>query len=307
MKINSRESESLAPILNESEEFSNTKDIIFTSSSDVGVRRNKGRNGARFAPKAIVNTLKKFNNHTRDQESSIQIIEVASQESESLEFEKSQTESSLKIQNHLQQNTTANIIHIGGGHDHVYPLLLAIEKSEHIKNMLIINIDAHCDTREDSIKHSGTPFRDFSNSSTKPFHLIQYGVQPQANSKTTFKPFKKGTIEYIYLDQVKKKSKNYSTTIEELIISSPFEVDDSTAILISLDCDAIDGSQMQAVSAVNGNGIPLPHIHDLIKQVKAISSTPLYFGIYEFNPVYDNINQVGSRSIASLIYNFLEI
>jgi formiminoglutamase len=307
MKNNLRELESLSPIFKSSEQDGNVTDIILTSPSDVGVQRNKGRNGARLGPRAIINTLKKFNNHTRSNDSLINVTEVSNQSSEILDFEAAQKTSSSKIHYQLQKYTEANKVHIGGGHDHIYPLLLAVDKLDSVKNILVINIDAHCDTRDDSSNHSGTPFRNYSNDSTKPYHLIQYGVQRQANSKSTLKPFTKGSIEYIYLDQVKIKTSNYNSVIPDLVVSTPFEIDESTAIIISLDCDAIDGSQMQAVSAVNGNGIPLGHIHDVIDQIKKFSSAPKYFGIYEFNPVYDNINQLGSRSIASLIYNFLDL
>jgi hypothetical protein len=34
--------------------------VFLTSSTDIGVIRNGGRNGARFAPKAFLSTLKKF-------------------------------------------------------------------------------------------------------------------------------------------------------------------------------------------------------------------------------------------------------
>jgi formiminoglutamase len=57
--------------------------------------------------------------------------------------------------NYIEQN----IIHLGGGHDHVYPLLKAIETK--YKKIIILNIDPHCDTRESEHNHSGTPFRQF--------------------------------------------------------------------------------------------------------------------------------------------------
>ena len=37
--------------------------LILKSESDVGVRRNLGRNGTRYAPRAIENTFKKLNHH----------------------------------------------------------------------------------------------------------------------------------------------------------------------------------------------------------------------------------------------------
>ena len=53
------------------------------------------------------------------------------------------------------------------------------------KIILIINFDAHCDTRVDDRSHSGTPFRDFDGVAKKPFHLIQIGIHEYANNDMT--------------------------------------------------------------------------------------------------------------------------
>lgn len=304
MKNNSRESSSMEKLLENSEQSKNNSLIILTSPSDVGVMRNLGRNGSRHAPRSIISTLKKYNNHKRNE--TIPIQEVSSQSMEKNNFHHAQNQSALKIERALTANPNAKVIHIGGGHDHALPYLRALQSSKFIDNILILNIDAHCDTRVDSENHSGTPFRNFAHEAKLPFHIIQYGIQDNANSPTTISPLPAGSTEILKIDKIRRETQNFSSLYTKLLLSCPFEITQRTALFISLDCDAIDGSQMQAVSAVNGNGLPLTHIHSLLDQMKHLSLPHTTFGIYEFNPVYDNINQLGSRSIASLIYKFID-
>ena len=54
------------------------------------------------------------------------------------------------------------IFHLGGGHDHIYPLLMSLEKTQNYKHLKVLNLDAHLDTRTDEFAHSGTPFRQFA-------------------------------------------------------------------------------------------------------------------------------------------------
>ena len=304
MKNKSRESESLKVSISNSKNLQKNDSLILLSPSDEGVMRNGGRNGTRYAPKSLLAVLSKFNNHSFKSEQ-IKAITVTTSKKEQKDFNKAQKECSNTINSIIDDKNIKNIIHIGGGHDQILPLLMAIEKQQTTKNILIINIDAHCDTRIDDNRHSGTPFRNFSEISIKPTHLIQYGIQKQANSKTTLTNLENITSEHFNIIDLKKKTQNFSKVPEDILLSTPFEIDKDTKIVISLDCDAIDSSEMQAVSAVNGDGLPYNHVASLITYIKNIKQASKYFGIYEFNPVYDNINQAGARKISTLIYNYL--
>lgn len=308
MKNNKRYLETLAPhFQNDVVESSNT--IILTSPNDTGVIRNGGRNGTRYAPEAIINNLKRMSNHLSPSCSlpiAVKQICGNSTEKGNEAFNKSQDESSQNILELLNNQNILNkkIIHIGGGHDHVYPLLKSIDHFDKINNILVLNIDAHCDTRIDDFKHSGTPFRNFTDSCKKKTHIIQYGIHNYANSKSTLTPLKNGGEKHYFLKKIIKESDHFQKLPNDLFENLPIELGDKTLILLSLDCDAINSSQMEAVSAVNPEGLPLDHLQMIIDKVLSLPG-PKIFGIYEYNPIFENLSQKGSRAITALIYNWL--
>ena len=309
MKNNKRYLESLRPhfVTEISEDI---RSIFLLAPTDNGVIRNGGRNGARYAPEAILNVFKKMNNHI-DTATKLYSTFVSSDQDEKSNFNKAQQNSSetiLRTINHhlFTQNNKAssNIIHIGGGHDHAYPFLRSLEKIDQIKNILIINIDAHCDTRIDDFRHSGTPFRDFTDETKKNVFLIQYGIHNYANSESTLTPIKNGKEKHYSVFKARDNSKGFRKWDQSLFEHLPFNFGDDTFIYLSLDCDALESSVMEGVSAVNHEGIPLSYVQMMIDKIKSLKG-PKAFGIYEYNPVYDNLSQKGARAICSLIYNWL--
>lgn len=260
-------------------------DLCFIKcSSDTGVRLNLGRAGARFSPNAIIEVFKKMSHHNL--KSKFTQIEVSDSLLEKSNFKKSQIKESGKIFDLIQKEV--RFIHLGGGHDHIFPLLKALD-DKYDELFYIVNLDAHLDTRIDNIHHSGTPFRDFDRISSKKHKLIQYGIHNYSNSDSTFSKLEN-------LDQVsyEKGNKDFYDEISKI----PKE----SFVLLSLDADAIDSSQMQAVSAVNHNGIKLEEIRNIIKLFK---KHKLILGIYEYNPIYDDLSQKGAKNLSSLIYEFL--
>lgn len=252
--------------------------LLYASPKDHGVRLNFGRPGSRFAPKVLYNLLKKM------------------PKLEGRKLALSEDENSVKDFLHQKK-----IIHLGGGHDHAFTLLTFLEKLKE-KNILIINIDAHLDTRIDDIKHSGTPFRDFDSFTKKNVTLIQYGIHDYSNTSSTKTELSHIKQHIIPFHLIKKHSNHFTEFPYDLL--SPFFIKEDTVVFISLDCDAIDSSIMRAVSAVNYEGFPLHHIRSLIELVQGTVNNPV-LGIYEYNPVYDDLASTGGRAIASLMYDFI--
>jgi formiminoglutamase len=301
--MKNRTEESLSPLFNTIIAPNIAANLLLLSPSDVGVRRNKGRNGARFAPRAVLNQLKKYNNHTID--TPFKILSVSSQAQELVDFHKSQQLSFEKILNLLETQKYKNCLHVGGGHDHIFPFLKALEATKNYDNIVVLNIDAHCDTRVEKIHHSGTPFRDFASKTKCNFHLIQLGIHDYANSVSTLTPLKNGSVEHIYLDQLKKLSNNFTKSFNFFSQLNFDPYDKKTAIVLSLDCDGIDGTSMQAVSAVNANGVPASYVQEIIEYLNLLDHQ-YYFGIYELNPVYENQSMLGIKTVTNLIYSYLK-
>ncbi len=271
--------------------------LILKSESDVGVRRNLGRNGTRYAPRAIENTFKKLNHHLPIK--TFNSRTVSFQAEELLNYEEAINNSSRRISEALSENPS-KMIHLGGGHDHAYPLLKALDSND----ILIINFDAHCDTRIDTIRHSGTPFRDFDEEAKSKFHLVQVGIHEYANNKATLSDLKNNSEEIIYTGELNKVTDPIEL-VDRIFESCPFEIGKETNLFISIDSDAISSSVMEAVSAVNHDGINPKHLLDWVNMLKEFPCKTQVLGIYEYNPVFENLSQKGARYLAGLIYTFL--
>lgn len=264
--------------------------LICTSSCDRGVQRNGGRLGARFAPKTILYELGKL--ETPSKMKPIFISEVCSPNKEE-SFKELQELQFKKITKVLNDNYR-KIVQIGGGHDHIFPFLRAMEKSEPEQKLIIINIDAHTDTRNDELPHSGTPFRQFGETSRCEFDLIQLGVRSATNNKNNYLPLKNGQMHCLSFHTQKD-----IVEAKKLIESLKSE---KTTMILSIDCDGIDQTDLPAVSAPNPFGTPFPM---LLEFINAIKDDVKYLGVYELNPLLESHSNHSSKKIAWLLYNYL--
>jgi formiminoglutamase len=286
-------------ILNNKTRPSEASILFFKSSSDIGTIRNFGRRGSNFAPEAILTIVKKLALHNEETWSD---IEIAQPQLELEDFELAQKEYSVTLATALQSYTNARkFIYLGGGHDHVYPLLKALNtKSLKIK---VINIDAHLDTRIDSLSNSGTPFRQFANEFEGQFELIQLGIHDFANSKTTMSDLGKTKEVVATYDDLKHLTNNFTNNRKLFERMIPY--DHEALYLFSLDADALEAGIMEGVSAVNHRGLPYHFVEELLIYAQDVLRTK-HYGFYEYNPIYDNLSQKGARTLASLIYKIMD-
>jgi formiminoglutamase len=266
---------------------------IFFHQSDIGVIRNGGRNGARFAPKAIYSILKKLAWHG-PWNHKITTHFFSDQKFEKENFIDAQSKEFEKISEHLNKSPLS--IQIGGGHDHIYPFLRAISRKH--KKIICFNIDAHCDTRTDKEPHSGTPFRQFTDLQSTEFELHQIGIHSYSNSVTTMSPLSNAKVDFHF----SPIEMNLNQKIESILKS----IDDDVAVVFSLDLDALEAGIMEGVSAVNHQGITSREVQEILQTVLNSKKGKKYFGFYEYNPLYDNLSQKGARFVASLIFKILE-
>jgi formiminoglutamase len=271
-------------------------DLVFLkSSSDVGVQRNGGRNGAKFAPQSFLSYFKKLTKHDSFRATSIAEVEVANEAEELGNFTMAQQLQATRIKPLI--NSSRTICHLGGGHDHIFPLLHAL--GEKYKKLIVLNVDAHADTRTDTDFHSGTPFRQFSESFPGEFTLLQIGLQPFANSASTLSNLKRGKQIILWRDEVAAE-KSWENALAQL------KIDDETAVIFSLDADALSGSEMPGVSAVNGHGLSRQELTEIWKKYHGlVGERQQFIGIYELNPVYDTLSMLSVRTLATFIYQAL--
>lgn len=266
--------------------------LILKSSSDVGVMRNGGRNGARYAPQSLLAFFKKLTQSETLKAFSFLEKEVSSSDEEQKDFARAQHSESERIQQLIKLNPSSHLWHIGGGHDHIYPLLKAYS---HAKKIIVINIDAHADTRTDDDAHSGTPFRQFAREFQGEFQLYQIGLHSFANSFSTLSTLEKGEQKILWRNEINEKSDAFFEAIR-------LRADGETKIIFSLDADALAGDIVPGVSAVNGDGLSLEELQDLwVRYLKLTKHQPI-LGIYELNPVYDTLSGLSMRALSAFLY-----
>jgi formiminoglutamase len=275
-------------------------DILFVkSSSDVGALRNMGRRGSNFAPEAILSVVKKLAVHTSQTWSDIEIANTTMEEENFEEAQHSYTETLATVLESFKG--AKKFIYLGGGHDHVYPLLKALNQK--YKKIKVINIDAHLDTRTDTFVHSGTPFRQFAKEFQGSFELIQLGIHDFANTKTTMSELGSAREVVATYEDLQKLTQNFVNNRKLFERMIPYDLD--ALYLFSLDADALESSLMEGVSAVNHRGLPYHFVEELLTYALDVLRAK-HFGIYEYNPVYDNLSQKGARSLSGLIYKIMD-
>ena len=239
--------------------------------------RNGGRRGAKHAPACLLHHFSTLN--ADKSTNTFRKVEVAHK---TLSFEKNQELQKETISQNLNKCT----FHFGGGHDHVYPFASSlIEKHGHIN---IINIDAHLDTRQDPVHHSGTPFRQLHEKYPNQFELHQVGIQEVANTAENYEDLK---MTILSTDEVK----------------SEFKFEKNSPLLLSIDCDGLDGSYMSAVSAHNPRGLTQQQFESICTFTKDYWAKEgnTYCGFYELNPLFDNLAASSAKYIAHTIHNLI--
>ena len=270
--------------------------LFLTSSTDVGVIRNNGRNGARYAPRSFLFHFKKMTQDHDLKNWRFTELEVSSQEKETENFIEAQKLETLKI---IDSSPLKHqfICHVGGGHDHIYPLVSALKND--FSKVIIINIDAHADTRTDEEFHSGTPFRQLD-SEINNFRVYQIGLHPYANSFSTLKPLKQ-EMEILW------KRDCHDANIQSFFKKINSEVTPDTLVIFSLDADALSGHQVPGVSAVNVDGLELDQLKNIMNQYLNLSySHPPILGIYELNPVYDHLSGISMSAVANFLFTTIK-
>jgi formiminoglutamase len=289
----------LERIVNNKASLSESDTLFMKFSSDYGTILNMGRRGSCYAPEAILNIVKKMASHNLLKWSEVEIVERAVEESD---FASSQALSSKKIEKILKEHQRAGkFIYLGGGHDHVYPALKALNTLT--KKMVVINIDAHLDTRTDEHPNSGTPFRQIAREFDGEIEIVQIGIHDFANSISTMSNLPKGKERVMTYEDVRYGTKNFSNS--EKFLRKVLPLQKEALYFFSLDADALDAGIMEGVSAVNHRGLPYDFVEEIL--IYAIDELKCaHFGLYEYNPVYDNLSQKGARALAALVYQILD-
>ncbi len=269
---------------------------------DEGVRRNKGRTGARYAPTNIRQALYKFTPFSPDQTldddiASLRIFDFGDiREGTTLEETHEHLEYAIEI---LLDSNIIPIV-LGGGHDISYPNFLGFSKTAF--QVGVINIDAHLDYRNPvPMRNSGTSFRQMLDDESKkllPHNLVELGIQPFANASAHVQTLKERGAMLRTLDQI--RSEGMKNLFEDAL---RYASNDTDRIMVSFDMDAVRSADAPGVSAPSPVGLTAEEILEAAFLAGRHYSTQL-IDIAEVNPNFD-VDGTTSKLAALVVMHFL--
>ncbi|MBW8524792.1 formimidoylglutamase [Chryseobacterium chendengshani] len=269
--------------------------VLHGFAVDEGVKRNKGRVGARHAPDVIRKNMANFPVILPD----FSMLDFGNITCDDENLEKTQNELAEKVAKVL--NKGGKSIVLGGGHELTYAHYSGIRKAFPDKKIGIINIDAHFDNRkpEDEVgASSGTGFWQIAQEENN--HTLHIGIQRNSNTLKLFDTAHHLSMKYILADEL--FFENLPSVYERIT-----ELTESVDVLYLTVCmDVFNASIAPGVSAAAYNGLftdaAFMHFYKhILKSPKLIA-----LDVAEVNPQFD-IQERTSRLAASLVNEWFMI
>lgn len=266
-------------------------------ASDEGVKRNKGRLGAKAGPDAIRQQLAGLPLHQP-----LAIRDAGTVRCDDGDLETAQRQLSNELITILSSKQTPIVL--GGGHEVAFAsfqgLFDFIAQTEPTKTIGIINFDAHFDLRTATEATSGTPFLQSAKlceQHNRPFNYLCLGIADHGNTKVLF-----DTADKLGCHYIRDKELSQSQLPKAIKQVEQF-IDQVDYLYITVDLDVFSASIAPGVSAPAAKGINTETFDELFAVIKA-SKKIAVFDIAECNPEFDIDNHT-SKLAAYLIYQFL--
>jgi len=269
--------------------------VLHGFAVDEGVKRNKGRIGAKDAPDCIRKNMANFPVITPD----FSMLDFGNISCEDADLEKAQSILAENVSKVLTKGAKSLVL--GGGHEVTFAHYSGIRNAFPDKKIGIINIDAHFDNRkpEDGVgATSGTGFWQIAQEDQN--FTLHIGIQRNSNTLKLFDTAHQLQMKYILADEL--FFENLPSVYERIN-----ELTESVDLLYLTVCmDVFNASIAPGVSAAAYNGIftdaAFMHFYKhILKNEKLIA-----LDIAEVNPTFD-IQERTARLAASLANEWLMI
>ena len=273
--------------------------VLLGFACDEGVRRNRGRVGAKDGPTAIRRALTNLAWHHDNI-----IFDGGDVICEGEQLEAAQQQLSQQVTAVLQQD--ARPLTIGGGHEVAWGSFLGLanylQQSSPKSRVGIINLDAHFDLRDPTPQAtSGTPFRqiaEYCHAQQQPFHYMVLGINPLANTTPLFEFAKAHHVTWRYDTEC---IHNQLASITQQLDSFCRQIDE---LYFTICLDVFAPHSAPGVSAPSIIGIEPAFALQLIEAIKSScikhNVNWRISDIAEMNPAFD-IDQGTARLAARLI------
>ena len=232
-------------VLFKREDYANSEIVILGCPQDEGVRRNGGRIGAALAPDAIRAQFYKLTNFGI----SAKIFDIGDMIIQKTLEDTHELHTQIAKQILVDGKT---IVVLGGGNDVSYADGRAMAEAFGAENWLGFNIDAHFDVRADSVRNSGTPYRQMLEENLlKPQNFYEIAWQKQANSPVYFDYLMDKGVNLFGFEDIRESEFKF----RELLINRLSNGEYQLPIFFGLDVDAVRASDAPGVSAPSPVGL----------------------------------------------------
>ncbi|OPX55004.1 formiminoglutamase [Oceanospirillum multiglobuliferum] len=267
---------------------------------DEGVRRNKGRQGAKQGPEAIRKALANAAWHL-----SKAVYDAGDVNCDDEQLEPVQAALGLQVAQLLRQGLQPIVL--GGGHEIAWASFQGIAQHVYAQNpkaaVGIVNFDAHLDLRNPERQgSSGTPFRQIAEwcaHQHKPFHYYCIGVNDSANTQALF-DFAKSQGVLWRLDHQCKLSDFSDIRAEMQTYLRQLDY-----LYLTICMDVFNAAAAPGVSAPSVMGldpvIGLALIKLLISEAQALNLPIVLVDLAECNPLLDQDSRT-AKLAARLVY-----
>lgn len=269
--------------------YASAEVVILGCPQDEGVRRNHGRPGAAAGPTEIRRAFYRLSPLGLDPQSLFDIgdtrVQATLEETHSLHFQI------------VRQLLSAGkqVIVLGGGNDISYPDCCAL--AEVAPELLAFNVDAHFDVRADSVRNSGTPYRQLLEEKiVSPEYFYEMGYQPAVNSPVYHEYLQSRGVVCLTLDALRVAG--IADIFREVLNEKP-----QAAIFWGFDLDAVRAADAPGVSAPSPLGLTADEFCSLTSLAGSMSETRIV-EFTEVNPSFDRDNQT-SKLVAHGIHHLL--
>lgn len=262
--------------------------VLHGFAVDEGVKRNKGRVGAKDAPDILRKNMANF----PVVHPNFQLLDFGNVSCEDSDLENTQDALSERVKTVLSNE--AKSVVLGGGHEVTFAHYSGIRNAFPGKKIGIINIDAHFDNREvvpEIGATSGTGFWQIAKEGE--IHSLHIGIQRNSNTLKLFDTAHHLGMNYILADEIFFENlPHIYQKIDELLAA----VD---VLYLTICMDVFNASIAPGVSALAYNGIfadaAFMHFYrHILKSPKLVA-----MDVAEVNPMYD-IQERTARLAASL-------
>lgn len=262
---------------------------------DEGVKRNKGRAGAKKAPdhirKQLANLPVYFDKNTG-------IFDCGNFYCKDQKLLQSQKELGRGVYNILSNNMFPIVL--GGGHETTFGNFLGIKKfisKKNNKKIGIINFDAHFDLRPYKTRgNSGTMFSQIFDVTKQEKINLSYmclGIQISGNTKKLFQKADDLKVNYLYAKDINRESliKTFDK-VDEFISNKDY-------IYITICSDVFSSAFAPGVSSPQPFGMDPELLITIFKHILKFRDKVISFDISEVSPRFDSDNR--TAKLAAII------